>query len=286
MEPTSETPLQWLDVLDEHFDWLNVADWETRDGGLQPVRVPKSWRDRWPARTARRGKSAAGVTLRFRTDSKRVIFRCTFVDSPDTPDNPGVAWERSRPSFFSLYRDNHYHSSTAALTQFTCQDVMVFDDPEAAGEAEVQVLFPFYYRNAEIIMHGIGIEPDAKLLRVRRPTTGTRVLFHGDSITHGHGVTSPRETYVWQAAAKTRLCAVQLRFRRQRLGRQRRGANHRQPNRLGRSHDYDRDQFPDRHRFRRTAPKPPRSTPPNTMLIWQRFAPPRRPSRSSVSRRF
>jgi lysophospholipase L1-like esterase len=201
MEPTNEAPLQWLDVLDEHFDWLNVADWETRDGGLQPVRVPKSWRDRWPARTARRGKSAAGVTLRFRTDSRRVILRCTFVDSSDTPDNPGVAWERSRPSFFSLYRDNHYHSSVAALTQFTRQDVMAFDDPEAAGEAEVQVLFPFYYRNAEIIMHGIGIEPDAKLLRAA-PDNRPRVLSHGDSITHGHGVTSPRETYVWQAAQK------------------------------------------------------------------------------------
>jgi lysophospholipase L1-like esterase len=31
-------------------------------------------------------------------------------------------------------------------------------------------------------------------VRDRRP----RVLFHGDSITHGHGVTSPRETYPWQ----------------------------------------------------------------------------------------
>ncbi|MGN6731756.1 MAG: GDSL-type esterase/lipase family protein, partial [Candidatus Binatia bacterium] len=43
----------------------------------------------------------------------------------------------------------------------------------------------------------IGIESRAILkaaVRDRRP----RVLFHGDSITHGHGVTSPRETYPWQ----------------------------------------------------------------------------------------
>ncbi len=197
----SNDALQWLEVRDERFDWLNLADWEPRDGGLQPVRVPKVWRDRWPARTARRGKSPAGVTLRFRTDSNKLLLRCTFIDSPDAPDNPGVAWERSRPSFFSLYCDGRYVSSVAALTQFTRQDVAIYDDLKISSDTEIQVLFPFYYRNAEIIMHGIGIEPQASLTRAmsdNRP----RVLFHGDSITHGHGVTSPRETYVWQAAEK------------------------------------------------------------------------------------
>ncbi|MET0691085.1 MAG: hypothetical protein ABWZ38_08630, partial [Candidatus Binatia bacterium] len=97
-----DVALQWLEVRDERLDWLNVADWEPRDGGLQPVRVPKFWRDQWPARTARRGKSAAGVTLRLRTDSKKLVLSVTFIDSPDAPDNAAVAWERSRPSFFSL----------------------------------------------------------------------------------------------------------------------------------------------------------------------------------------
>ena len=195
------TELQWLDVRDERFEWLNVADWESRDGGLQPVRVPKIWRDRWPARTARRGKSAAGVALRFRTDSKKLALRVTLFDSPDAPDNPAIAWERSRPSFFSLYRDGKYVSSVAALTVFTQQDVTIYADPELSGEAEIQVLLPFYYRNGEIILHAVGIESDATLKRAashKRP----RVLFHGDSITHGHGVTSPRETYPWQVAEK------------------------------------------------------------------------------------
>ncbi|HEX9264898.1 MAG TPA: GDSL-type esterase/lipase family protein [Candidatus Binatia bacterium] len=201
--------LQWLDARDERLEWLNVADWEPRDGGLQPVRVGKVWRDRWPARTARRGKSAAGVTLRFRTDSKKLVLRITFIDSPDAPDNPAVAWERSRPAFFSLYHDRKYVSSVAALTQFTRQDVTIYNDPEMSGEAEIQVLFPFYYRNAEIIVHGIGIEPQAALTRAA-PDNRPRVLFHGDSITHGHGVTSPRETYVWQVA--DRLGCVPLNY--------------------------------------------------------------------------
>ena len=194
-------PIQWLDVLDERFEWLNVADWESRDGGVQPVRVPKLWRDQWPPRTARRGKSAAGMALRFRSDSKTLVLRVTLVDSPDVPDNPAIGWERSRPSFFSVYRGGKYVSSVAALTVFTQQEVTLYADPEVSGEAEVQVLLPFYYRNGEIIIHAVGIDLKATATRAA-PDHRPRVLFHGDSITHGHGVTSPRETYPWQISEK------------------------------------------------------------------------------------
>ena len=33
--------LRWLSPDDKQFQWLNVADWETKTGGLQPVRIPK-----------------------------------------------------------------------------------------------------------------------------------------------------------------------------------------------------------------------------------------------------
>ena len=68
--------LSWLDVRDERLDWLNVADWEPKGGGLQPVRVPKAWRDQWPPKTARRAMSAAGMAVRFRTDSKQLRLAC------------------------------------------------------------------------------------------------------------------------------------------------------------------------------------------------------------------
>jgi lysophospholipase L1-like esterase len=86
-----------------------------------------------------------------------------------------------------------------ASTIFTQQDVTIYDDRALSGEAEIKVLFPFYYRNAELIVHAVGIEAGAKLSRPM-PDNRPRVLFHGDSITHGHGVTSPRETYVSQVA--------------------------------------------------------------------------------------
>jgi lysophospholipase L1-like esterase len=204
--------LQWLDARDARFDWLNVADWEARGNGWQPVRVPKVWRDKWPAKTARRAKSAAGMALRFRTDSKKLLLRVTFVDAHDSPPaTPAAGWERSRPNFFSLYRDGKYVTSMAGLTHFEQQDVTIFNDKEIFTEAEIQVLLPFYYHNAEVILHGIGIDGRARLLRPP-PDRRTRVLFHGDSITHGHGVTSPRETYVRQVADKLDCVGINYGF--------------------------------------------------------------------------
>jgi hypothetical protein len=207
----ARTDLQWISVKDQRLQWSNVADWEPRGDGLQPVRVAKVWRDKWPARTAGRAQSAAGVTIRFRTDSKKLVLRVTFIEVPETPATPEVTWERSRPSYFDLYRSGKYVTSVAAATKFTQQDVTIYDDPGLSGEAAIEVLFPFYYRNAEVIVHGIGIEPAAKLQRAesdRRP----RVLFHGDSITHGHGATSPRETYVWQACEKAGCISLNYGF--------------------------------------------------------------------------
>jgi hypothetical protein len=130
MSSKSES-LQWIDCRDERLEWLNVADWEQREGGFQPVRVPKTWREKWPAKTARRGMASAGMSVRFRTDSTKVVFLVTFVDSPDSPPStPAAGWERSRPSFFSLYRDGKYLASIAALTHFDRQVVRLNHHPE------------------------------------------------------------------------------------------------------------------------------------------------------------
>ena len=212
METNFDLSLKWLDPRDERFDWLNVADWEARGDGWQPVRVPKVWRDKWPAKTARRSMSAAGMAMRCRTNSQQLVLSVTFVDSPDTPPaTPAASWERSRPNFFALYRDGKYMVSVAGLTHFERQDVTIFNDKEISTETEIQVLLPFYYRNAEVILHGVGIDASAQLLRPA-PDHRTRVLFHGDSITQGHGVTSPRETYVQQVADKLDCVGINYGF--------------------------------------------------------------------------
>lgn len=208
---TEPAALQWIAVKDQRLRWLNAADWEARGDGLQPVRVTKEWRDKWPARTASRAQSAAGVTAHFRTDSKRLVLRVTFVEVPDGAGTPEAIWERSRPSYFDVYRNGKYHSSVAATTNYSRQDLLLYDEPQSAGEAEFAVLLPFYYRNAEVIVHGLAIDADAKM-SAAAPDPRLRVLFHGDSITHGHGATSPRETYVWQSCEKAGCVALNFGF--------------------------------------------------------------------------
>jgi len=179
---------------------------------VQPVRVTKAWRDQWPQKTARRAMSSAGMALRLRTDSKTLVLRVSFIDVPDTPPaTPASGWERSRPNFFSLYRDRKYAGSMAGLTHFEQQEVTIFNDREIAATAEIQVLLPFYYRNSEIVVHAIGIAASAEL-EPPAPDQRPRVFFHGDSITQGHGVTSPRETYVWQAAEQLNCVGINFGF--------------------------------------------------------------------------
>jgi lysophospholipase L1-like esterase len=144
--------------------------------------------------------SAAGMAVRFRTNSTKLVFDVTFTEAPEgPPSTPAASWERSRPPFFSLYRDRKYVASMAGIAHFERQEVVIYDDREFTAEAEVEVLLPFYYRNAEVIMHGIGIASGAECLPAAADNR-VRVFFHGDSITQGHGVTSPRETYVRQVS--------------------------------------------------------------------------------------
>jgi lysophospholipase L1-like esterase len=204
--------LQWIRVDDQRLQWVNVAVWEPRGDGVQPVRVPKAWRDKWPPQTARRAVSAAGVTLKFRTDSTKVVFRATLIDTPDAGGTPEVTWERARPPYFDVYRDGRFVASVPGAIRPDRQDVLLYDAPAAPRrESEFTVLLPFYYRNAEIIVNGIGIDATATLAAAavdRRP----RVLIHGDSITHGHGVFTPRETYVWQACEQAGCVPLNLGF--------------------------------------------------------------------------
>ena len=210
---TAPDNLKWLNPDDSHFRWLNVADWEQKTGGLQPVRIPKAWRDKIPDRSAARALSTAGVALRFRTDSNKIVIRLTFLDVPDVANaSPESAWERARPPYFDVYRDGKFLANVPAKIAYYEQDVTVFDG--SAGpkkESEFSILFPHYYRNAEVIVHGIGLDKDAEFLPPA-PRNLSVVLFHGDSITHGHGVTSPRETYVWQTCEKANCEPLNLGF--------------------------------------------------------------------------
>jgi lysophospholipase L1-like esterase len=210
---TAPDNLKWVNPDDKGLRWLNVADWEPKTGGLQPVRIPKVWRDKIPYRSAERALSTAGVALRFRTDSSRIAIRLTFIDVPEALNaSPESAWERGRPPYFDVYRDGRFLANVPAKIAYYEQEVTLFEDATGPSkESEFSILLPHYYRNAEVIVGGIGVDKDARLLSPT-PRSVPVVLFHGDSITHGHGVTSPRETYVWQTCEMANCEALNLGF--------------------------------------------------------------------------
>ena len=137
---------------------------------------------------ATNGRHAQPVARNRRPVSARVFgpiprnltFALRSLMSPIHPGHrrqPGSVHARH---ISTSIENGKYIASIAAATKFTQQDVTLYNDPELSGEAEIAVLFPFYYRNAEVIVHGIGIDPTSKLLRAT-PDTRRRVLFHGDS---------------------------------------------------------------------------------------------------------
>jgi lysophospholipase L1-like esterase len=205
--------LQWLRPDDNRLQWINVADWEQKTGGLQPVRVPKAWRDKWPPQTAFRALSAAGMALRLRTDSPKIVLRFMFLDAPERVGiTPEMAWELSRPPYFDVYRDGKFLANVPGKVHFYEQDLTLFDaSSRNAGESDFTILLPHYYRNAEIAISAIGLEKEARILPPS-PDDRPVVLFHGDSITHGHGVTTPRETYAWQACEIANCRSLNLGF--------------------------------------------------------------------------
>ncbi len=123
-----------------------------------------------------------------------------------------MAWERARPPYFDVYRGSAFVGSVPGAIKPDRQDVVLYDRKgAAAGESEFTVLLPFYYRNAEIIVNALGFDPNATV-GAASPDRRPRVLFHGDSITHGHGVFTPRETYVWQACERVGCVPLNLGF--------------------------------------------------------------------------
>jgi hypothetical protein len=98
-----------------NIQWLNVADWESRNG-LQPVRVA-AWRDKWPRAHGRACAVGGRRLARFRTDSI-LVLRVTFIDVPDSPARRKLHGSAPVLLFRSLPERKIRHDIPAA-TKFT-----------------------------------------------------------------------------------------------------------------------------------------------------------------------
>ena len=185
--------------------------------------MPKAWRDKWPPRTAARSLSPGGMALHVSTDSKKIVVRFTSIQGEEGAGDRDAVAENSvlldMYRYFSVYREGRFIASVPSRYGFTEQEVTVYDasKPDSqvryvqGSSSEITILFPHGYRNNQIVIAGVGIDQGAKLLAAPARAQPV-VLFHGDSITHGHGNNSPREAYVWQACEMAGCEAVNLGF--------------------------------------------------------------------------
>ena len=160
---------------DLRLAWGNVAEWVARDGGLCPQRVPEAWRLKFEEGAAGRATQSAGMSLRFRTDSRRVAFRWSL--------------EGSGSDVGEVYCDGRL------IGEFGSDNPPKKRRDEfkktGDGMAEWTILLPWC---AVVIIQAMELDDGAKLLPAR-PVRRPLMLCYGDSITQGYCATKASRTW-------------------------------------------------------------------------------------------
>ena len=166
--------MQWLDALAPELEYRGLVG--ERRASLH--RVPAGWRERLPADTWMRLCAASGVRVVFRTDSPAIAVRAEWL----------AGYKDLGASAIDVYLNGQFYSQLRHVGLGMAQDI-VYEGPP--GDRCVELFMPPY---AEIRFAGIGVDQDAQ---VTAPplAQGPRLLFYGDSITHGSTTTRGGTTY-------------------------------------------------------------------------------------------
>lgn len=170
-----------LEDLAPLFD--GQVDLRRRTGSLQPIRVPVSELTYYDAFTRWVATCAAGVRLRFSTDSTRLILTGAqrLVAQPVSDERRGA---------YDLYVDGRFHArdwgtggavialETGAIVGDEAISVDFRDLPP--GEKVIELWFP---QAGTVSVAGLQIDDGAMIAPA--PDARPRLLFHGSSITHG-----------------------------------------------------------------------------------------------------
>ena len=163
----------------------NVAEFERSRRGLALLRVPQVWRERFPEATGFRATQAAGVEIRFRSNTRHVEIELTAINHINY---------RAVMALYHGYRA----VGLASLPQQFSGRVVLFDQEEAIDaevEGDWRILLPY---GARSVVKALYLSDGAELQAAApRPV---RWLAHGDSITQGARALSPGMTYVCRVA--------------------------------------------------------------------------------------
>lgn len=183
------TGMRWLDALAPEFEYRGLVG--ERRALLH--RVPVEWRERLPADTWMRLCAASGVRIAFRTDSRAIAVRAEWVSQQTTRANAEI----------DLYQNGEFYGQLRSQGVGVAEGV-VYEGP--ARDRNVELFMPPY---GEVRFAGVGVADDAHV-RPPRALDGPRLLFYGDSITHGSTTARPGTTYPARIARRLGVDFVNL----------------------------------------------------------------------------
>ena len=181
--------MRWLDALAPELEYRGLVG--ERRALLR--RVPSSWCDRLPPDTWMRLCAASGVRVALRTDSSTIAVRAEWLSRQTDWGTAAI----------DVYQNDEFYAQLRCAGLGTAQDV-VYDGP--GRDRCVELYMPPY---AEIRFAGVGVA-DAARVQPPPPLDGRRLLFYGDSITHGSTSTRGGTTYPARIARRLGVDFVNL----------------------------------------------------------------------------
>jgi len=176
----------------------NAAEIVPSRRGLMLYRVPKSWRERFPERTAFRATQSAGIELRFRAATRYIALELSTEGLP----NYSV--------ILALYHGYRCLRLISLPTPRFSGRLTLYQNEElfpGIEEASWRILLPYGAQTAVKALYlSEGVELSAPSARP------LRWLAHGDSITQGARALSPGMTYVHLVADALGWDALNLGF--------------------------------------------------------------------------
>ena len=209
------TELDIRDVVPEVVEAVGAFDFDERDSGLSPRRLPPWTRRQLPPFVDIMARMPSGVRLRFATDSRRVglSFLTTTMVLPGRARRPVVCnlETAGRLSTMASLRGNALKVDPTRTDGFELErgdpDTLVFPDLEE-GTKTCELWLP---HNAYVELRSLVID-DGATVAAAPADTRPRWIHHGSSISHCMEAEEPGLTWPAVAARHAGMSLTSLGF--------------------------------------------------------------------------
>ena len=209
------TELDIRDLVPEVVEAVGAFDFDERDSGLSPRRLPPWTRRQLPPFVDIMARMPSGVRLRFATDSRRVglSFLTTTMVLPGRARRPVVCnlETAGRLSTMASLRGNALKVDPTRTDGFELErgdpDTLVFPDLEE-GTKTCELWLP---HNAYVELRGLVID-DGATVEAAPGDTRPRWIHHGSSISHCMEAEEPGLTWPAVAARHAGMSLTSLGF--------------------------------------------------------------------------